>query len=318
MKITKLTLDVENVSKLPDRPNIEEGYTPNDLKSVFDKAGSDIKNYINSVMIEELASTDALASGADRIGSSAIDTLAGDSVQEKLENLNGKVDSIVNGIIPDGSVTPDKFSPEISAFLTSASIRSAFFLTAGEHTFTIERDGVYKITAVGAGGGGGKSLTNYYHPCGGGGGAGAISFKSLKKGDVLKISVGAGGRGLYLDGEGKPINAEKGGDTEITLGGVRLLLAQGGEVGNGSRAYSEGGDLSFAGGFPRAKRLVNLSGSISITFDIGGSSILGEGACFNGDFPGIGGGGYAGIRSGSEYTEGGRGGDGGAVIEYLS
>ena len=49
MKITSFAKDVKNISKLSDRPNIENGYSPAALKELFDKAGVDIKEYINKI-----------------------------------------------------------------------------------------------------------------------------------------------------------------------------------------------------------------------------------------------------------------------------
>ena len=54
MAITHFNTDVENVSHLSDLPNSEDGLTAAQLKAVFDKAGVDIKTYINSTLIPEL------------------------------------------------------------------------------------------------------------------------------------------------------------------------------------------------------------------------------------------------------------------------
>ncbi len=315
MKFTALTSDVMNVSKLPDRPNIESGYTPDGVKETFDKAGQDIKTYINTTLIEELQSKEERASGADRIGSAPIATLTGETVQEKLESLSERLNGLANGNIPDGSITPDKFSPEISAFLTSASVRNKLFLNSG--SFSIERGGVYKITAVGGGAGGGKSLTNYYCPCGGGGGASAIVWLTLAEGDTLELEVGEGGRGLY-NKNGESVNASPGGDTVVKKNGEEIMRACGGTIGNGARARAIGGDINISGGFPTAKGIVKLDSTTYLTLDIGGSSLIGEGGAFAGDEVGIGGGGYAGVRSGSNYSDGQDGGKGAVIIEFIS
>ena len=54
MAYTLFSEDVENVSNLSDLPNELEGLTAAELKAVFDKAGVDIKNYLNSTLIPEL------------------------------------------------------------------------------------------------------------------------------------------------------------------------------------------------------------------------------------------------------------------------
>ena len=54
INITNLTANVNNIQALSDRPNTADGITAQQLKEKFDKAGADIKNYINNTMIEEL------------------------------------------------------------------------------------------------------------------------------------------------------------------------------------------------------------------------------------------------------------------------
>lgn len=54
MALTKLTTDLENIQALSDKPNEIEGLTADELKAKFDKAGSDIKTYINENLTEEV------------------------------------------------------------------------------------------------------------------------------------------------------------------------------------------------------------------------------------------------------------------------
>lgn len=56
MSYTHFNADVENVSHLSDLPNADEGLSAEQLKAVFDKAGVDIKAYINGTLIPELDS----------------------------------------------------------------------------------------------------------------------------------------------------------------------------------------------------------------------------------------------------------------------
>lgn len=53
MALTKLTTDVNNIQKLADRPT----ETPTQIKAAFDKAGADIKEYINNTLTEEIDAT---------------------------------------------------------------------------------------------------------------------------------------------------------------------------------------------------------------------------------------------------------------------
>ena len=54
INITSLTANVNNIQALSDRPNTADGITAQQLKERFDKAGSDIKDYINNTLIEEI------------------------------------------------------------------------------------------------------------------------------------------------------------------------------------------------------------------------------------------------------------------------
>ncbi len=317
MKITSFNGDVKNVSKLSDRPNIENGYTSDVLKGIFDKAGEDIKEYINTVLIEELASVTNGASGADRIGSGTIDTVEGDTVQDKLIAMAYQIKDLANGTLPDGSVTPDKFSPEISEFLTSASIRANIYTTPGNYTFTVKRSGTYKITLTGGGSGGGVYPSNINCSLAGGGGASAVLWLDLEEGDSCGITVGRGGEGLQVSGTAFVSHAKPGESTSFSLNGELVAEAGGAPFGLGNRAAAEGGDLNFSGGCPKAGEFYSGSGG-KLEFIIGGDSHMGNGAAFKGDTPGIGGGGYAGDFFGNGiYYAGYKGGDGAAIIEYI-
>lgn len=64
MALSKFDADVENVSALDDLPNDNDGLSPEALKAVFDKAGVDIKDYLNNTLIPQLETDiDAAAHG---------------------------------------------------------------------------------------------------------------------------------------------------------------------------------------------------------------------------------------------------------------
>lgn len=56
MAITKLLVNVNNIQALSDKPNEIDGLTSAELKARFDKAGTDIKTYINEILTEEVDS----------------------------------------------------------------------------------------------------------------------------------------------------------------------------------------------------------------------------------------------------------------------
>ena len=54
MALTKLTANLNNIQALSDRPNATDGLTADELKERFDKAGNDIKSYINGTLTTEV------------------------------------------------------------------------------------------------------------------------------------------------------------------------------------------------------------------------------------------------------------------------
>lgn len=56
INLTNLTANMNNIQGLSDRPNEIDGLTSAELKAKFDKAGTDIKEFINGTLIQELES----------------------------------------------------------------------------------------------------------------------------------------------------------------------------------------------------------------------------------------------------------------------
>lgn len=54
MPLTKFNENVNNIQALSDQPNTIDGLTSSELKQRFDKAGADIKTYLNNTLTEEL------------------------------------------------------------------------------------------------------------------------------------------------------------------------------------------------------------------------------------------------------------------------
>lgn len=54
VNLTKFSANVNNIQGLSDRPNTVDGLTSSELKALFDKAGSDIKTYLNGVLTVEV------------------------------------------------------------------------------------------------------------------------------------------------------------------------------------------------------------------------------------------------------------------------
>ena len=54
MALTKFTKNVNNIQALSDRPNTIDGLSSDELKERYDRAGSDIKEYLNDTLTTEL------------------------------------------------------------------------------------------------------------------------------------------------------------------------------------------------------------------------------------------------------------------------
>lgn len=126
MAITKFTEDVNNVSRLDDLPNDNggEGYDhplkAEELKAVFDKAGVDLKAFINSSLIPELE--DAIDAAAKGISQS--ETLPGSSItngsitEDKLSSLSG-AEAVTTQNIRSYAVTQEKLSTSLQNLLST-------------------------------------------------------------------------------------------------------------------------------------------------------------------------------------------------------
>ena len=312
MEFTKLEKDLSHVSALPDTPTLENGYTPKALKETFDRAGADIKEYINEVLIAELES-----SGAARIGSGEIETVDGVSIQEKLEGLARQIQDISNASIPEGTLVPEKFVPSVASFITEGSPRCEYYSEPGEYTFIPTRSGNFKITVQGAGAGGG-TFGNYKYPCGGGSGAVAIGWLRLEKGESYTVRIGRGGKSITLDSDNKFVSSPENGERSgFYRESEELLFAEGGSVQmNVARIpIARGGKINLTGSFPM---LANYSSGVSY-YSYGAASHFASQTVSNTIKAGAGAGGYGAPSptSGVYSSPGTAGGDGAVLIEWM-
>lgn len=99
MKISECTVETNNIANLSDKPAL----TPAELKRQFDKAPSDIKEYINNILIEELKN----------ILSSKVDTIKGKTLisNELIEKLGGIEEGANKLIITIGTEEPGENTP---------------------------------------------------------------------------------------------------------------------------------------------------------------------------------------------------------------
>lgn len=94
MALTQLTTNLNYHQALGNQPNSDDGLTANVIKARYDQAANDIKTYLNSTLLAELAAVTDGDSGADNIAATAITGLSGTTVQALLESVNSKVTAI--------------------------------------------------------------------------------------------------------------------------------------------------------------------------------------------------------------------------------
>ena len=128
MAFTRFETDTANISGLSDRPNQNDGLSSAQLKGRFDKAGNDIKTYINDVLLDELARTTDGDSGADNIGATAVGDGTATTVQGILEEIDADVTALDGAVVHK---TGDEAINGIKDFKDGAYIKSFFFRNVG-------------------------------------------------------------------------------------------------------------------------------------------------------------------------------------------
>lgn len=181
--------------------------------------------------------------------------------------------------------TPGINNPNFAEFFDSSGSPYSFTWPAGVARIL--------VTAVAAGGGGGGSSTLTDQPGGGGGGGESVKNYAYfaNAGDIITITVGAGGNS-GADGN-PPTFGDNGTDTDISGGFSPFTLSGGGGGGEGDAAPGYGGDPGFLNGFDTGQ-----GGQSAVLGLDGGASQLGFGGRIydldNGNVNGAikGGGGY--------------------------
>lgn len=108
MALPRLETDLNNVQTLPNQPRAIDGYTPEVIKALIDKAPNDIKDYLVSTLLPYLEGT----AGAENIGLPETISGSGANVKARVEWLRTQINNTVLGQIPDGSLTDEKLSNE--------------------------------------------------------------------------------------------------------------------------------------------------------------------------------------------------------------
>ena len=129
MAFTSCTVTVNNIASLSDLPNTTDGLTSAQLKQKFDQTGTDLKTYLNSTLLSELASTTTGSSASENIGGrlisakSVIAGISAGSLYSQLNSLHTQLNSFVagTGFIP---TTGGTFTGSVEFPLGTSSVVS--------------------------------------------------------------------------------------------------------------------------------------------------------------------------------------------------
>lgn len=129
MAFTSCTVTVNNIASLSDLPNTTDGLTSAQLKQKFDQTGTDLKTYLNSTLLSELASTTTSSSASENIGGrlisakSVIAGISAGSLYSQLNSLHTQLNSFVagTGFIP---TTGGTFTGSVEFPLGTSSVVS--------------------------------------------------------------------------------------------------------------------------------------------------------------------------------------------------
>ena len=107
-KLTKFTANVNNIQGLSDEPNTIDGLTSQQLKAKFDKAGSDIKEYLNDTLLpeieEETSNNNCVKEDDKRLSDSRKCNNTYDNPLIARENLKIKYGAILPEDAEDGTI----------------------------------------------------------------------------------------------------------------------------------------------------------------------------------------------------------------------
>lgn len=134
MSFTRLTKDLNIISRLDDEPNDVGGLTAAELKAEFDKAGNAVKDWLNTVLLPALE-----GGGAENIGIAPVSSLTGAlTVQAALEKLVMQMQEITQGSVADGSINTAKLAggavtaAKLAALAVTAEALAAGAVTEGK------------------------------------------------------------------------------------------------------------------------------------------------------------------------------------------
>jgi hypothetical protein len=128
---TNCTVTVNNIASLSDLPNVTDGLSAATLKGKFDQTGTDLKTFLNSTLLSELANTGSGTSATENIGGRSVPAVTGSTIisagtlYSQLVAIQGKIGSFVTGtgFMPTsgGTFTGEVYFPDGTSALPSIS-----------------------------------------------------------------------------------------------------------------------------------------------------------------------------------------------------
>ena len=137
MALSTYTGATNYIAQLSDQPNDNEGLSAAELKALFDKFGTEFKQYFNETHVPEVETQiNAAAQGisADGVDGSLI--IDGSVTSDKLSSTSGS-EAISTDVIQDEAVTKEKLEQNVQDAIDAVSGKASFTTT----TVTLASDG---------------------------------------------------------------------------------------------------------------------------------------------------------------------------------
>lgn len=105
MAFQEMTDDLDIISKYPDEPYEEEGFSSSSFRAAFDKAGKLCKSALNGLILAL-----GMPSAAANIGYAASTSVQANTVQDAIEAVQRQIAGVSQGAVPDGSIGGPKLA----------------------------------------------------------------------------------------------------------------------------------------------------------------------------------------------------------------
>ena len=109
MAFTKMAFNpaegLRDSAKYPSTPESED-----EARAQIQGRLDEIRDYLNGILTAQLQNAETGTSGAERIGSAAIQNVTGTTVRAQIADLKGQIDDFVEGSVSDGMISEPKLA----------------------------------------------------------------------------------------------------------------------------------------------------------------------------------------------------------------